>query len=1211
MKSSNRQFIMLLMGLILVLAALFINDFNLQRESNSDYIVNDFNENLKVEIDFLNSKFDEYFNILDEKTDDYWPLLEKINNQEKVYSFVYKHDSLLYWSTSTVHFELSSLRNRTVLINNANSWYLGVYGQLGDFRILLVEPIIQSYGVDNQFVKNEVNDRFSNSENIQISTLYSPEAYEIDFTGPKKYYLKLGNEDSKNLSSYLGFLLVCILYLLISLFVITYLKTEYSNISSINKYYYSLSFALLLLIFYLDTLIGFSQHYFPIYLQQKIPTINLRFGEVFLLSIIFLVYVVLIYEELIHKKLFENKKSTLINIYIHSLFSIFILNLIFWLSAKILKINNVTEVYSLIDMHKGIIISAWLAVSGIIIYTVLRILGLNFSGLNNKRYYTLGIFTFSSIIGIFVLMHSLELFLIITVLLIISLLIDSVLKRLKQFYILHHLIYIIAIAGAMALLINNSIEENKLTQQKYISSFLVKKGDKAIENFWLKLNKELINDTLVQRLNYQSENIFADSILDYFEEYYFNDEANGFSYQLTYCNTYDSLLLGNSDEVVHCQDFFNDLKSSIISQPEKNLYLLDNEPDNIYYLGEFKLKKGTVIYIELTSYFIPGGLAYAELLIDKKPDTPDLSDYSFAKYYQNILVSKFGDYEFHTSSGTFDNYPTDKFFNLNNYKHYKTTTSNGDTIVVSRPLIKISSKIFSFSYLFLLLAIVIVLLTSIVYGSNFNQLFNLNLRARLQMFFMIALSTITLTTAVIILFYTNKNNTEKLHAELNEKAHSVLIELQHKLSGYNSLEEVDEEEVKELLQKFSVVFFSDINLYDSQGILLATSRPQIFSEGFLSDLINPMAYEEIMVDNLLFYNCTETIGSLNYYSTYLPLFITSDKVAGIINLPFFARQTEQKKSFRFLLFTFINLFVILGIIGAIVAVLYSRLLTKPLSVLQSNISNIRIDMQNSKIFWKKDDEIGQLISEYNKMVDKLEASSEMLKRSEREIAWRELARQIAHEIKNPLTPMKLNIQYLIRAKAENREQFEEKFEDISSGLIQQIDTLDRVAEMFTDMAKSNTNNFVAVNLIDIINSMIKLYDKSENVEFNLVKDGSDEDFYTRGTEKNLTQIFNNLIKNSLEAISKKDNGLISISIESSESYLNVKFMDNGGGIPEKMKDMVFTPYFTTRTTGTGLGLAIVKSLITGMGGNIKLEKSDENGTVFLIKFLKTKRTKNE
>lgn len=268
-------------------------------------------------------------------------------------------------------------------------------------------------------------------------------------------------------------------------------------------------------------------------------------------------------------------------------------------------------------------------------------------------------------------------------------------------------------------------------------------------------------------------------------------------------------------------------------------------------------------------------------------------------------------------------------------------------------------------------------------------------------------------------------------------------------------------------------------------------------------------------------------------------------------------------------------------------------------------------MHNSRIYWKKNDEIGQLISEYNKMVDKLEASSEILKRSEREIAWRELARQIAHEIKNPLTPMKLNIQYLIKAKNENMDQFEEKFDDISGGLIQQIETLNRVAEMFTDMAKSNTQNFEAIELVSIIESVIKLFNKAENVEFELVKNGKNDEFYTRGTEKNLTQIFNNLIKNSLEAVGEKSDGKITITIDSAESYLNVEFKDNGGGIPENMKDMVFTPYFTTRSHGTGLGLAIVKSLITGMGGNIKLEKSDKKGTIFLLKFLKTKLTDNE
>ncbi|PLX14048.1 MAG: hypothetical protein C0598_02330, partial [Marinilabiliales bacterium] len=873
--------------------------------------------------------------------------------------------------------------------------------------------------------------------------------------------------------------------------------------------------------------------------------------------------------------------------------------------------NNVTEIFSFFDLSTGIVVSVWISISGMIVYAALRIIGILFKGSAKRPIIIISAILVNIIIGYIVFGYSWMLISLLSFLLLSSFLIDTVLIRLKQFYILHHLLYIIAISAAISIIVNTTIEENKLKQHKYISSFLVKKGDKTIEKFWNQLKIKLDNDTLVKRLRSQDTLLINDSILDYVERKFFIDQVNGFSYQITFCNSYDSLLLGNSDEVVDCQNFFDQLKGTSISNTKSSLYLLENEPDNIYYLGEFEIRNGAKFFIELSSYFIPGGLAYAELLIDKKPETPDLSDYSFAKYYQNNLISKFGEYEFHTNYITYETFPFEQFFSLNGYKLYKTKASNGDIIIVSHPIIKLSSQIFTFSYFFLVLAVLIVVITSIVYGSQFNQLFDLNLRARLQMFFMIALSTITLTTAVIILYYTNQNNTDKLHASLNEKAHSVLIELQHKLSNYNSLDEVDNTEVEDLLQKFSIVFFTDINLYDSKGVLMATSRQQIFNEGFLSPLINPKAYEEIMIDNLLFYNCTEQIGNLKYYSTYLPLFITSDKVDGIINLPFFARQTEQKKSFQFLLFTFINLFVILGILSAIVAVLYSRLLTKPLSVLQNSISNIRIDMHNSRIFWKKNDEIGSLISEYNKMVDKLEASSEMLKRSEREIAWRELARQIAHEIKNPLTPMKLNIQYLIKAKAENKQQFEDMFEDISGGLIKQIETLDRVAEMFTDMAKSNTQNFEPINLVSLIESVIKLFNKSQNVNLKLIKTGETEDFYTRGTEKNITQIFNNLIKNSIEAIGEKQEGEIIIELHSAESYLNVQFTDNGGGIPENMRDMVFTPYFTTRSHGTGLGLAIVKSLITGMGGNIKLEKSDNKGTIFLLKFLKTKLTDNE
>jgi len=216
----------------------------------------------------------------------------------------------------------------------------------------------------------------------------------------------------------------------------------------------------------------------------------------------------------------------------------------------------------------------------------------------------------------------------------------------------------------------------------------------------------------------------------------------------------------------------------------------------------------------------------------------------------------------------------------------------------------------------------------------------------------------------------------------------------------------------------------------------------------LSTYINPKAYRAIFFANNLNFITEENIGDLNYYSAYVPLNLNNDAPIGVVNLPYFARQTEFTKSYYVMLSYLINIYVIVGIIGALIAIIFSRYLTRPLVMLQKSLATIRIDKHNEKISWNKNDEIGMLIHEYNRMVDKLEQSADLLKHSERESAWREVARQIAHEIKNPLTPMKLNVQYLKKSFINDDPEFSSKINSISKSLIEQIDTLDNVAEMF-------------------------------------------------------------------------------------------------------------------------------------------------------------------
>jgi nitrogen fixation/metabolism regulation signal transduction histidine kinase len=303
-------------------------------------------------------------------------------------------------------------------------------------------------------------------------------------------------------------------------------------------------------------------------------------------------------------------------------------------------------------------------------------------------------------------------------------------------------------------------------------------------------------------------------------------------------------------------------------------------------------------------------------------------------------------------------------------------------------------------------------------------------------------------------------------------------------------------------------------------------------------------------------------------------------------------------------FTFINLFVIFGIIGAFVALFLSRIMAKPLFLLQQSLGNLRIDKENERIQWDREDEIGQLIAEYNRMVDKLEQSAELLKHSERESAWREVAQQIAHEIKNPLTPMKLNVQYLEKAYNSVDPDFDSKIKNISASLITQIDSLDKVAEMFSDFAKSNAGNFDKVDLIKLIQSSVLLFAGHSKVKFTIESDKSESGYFTPAVEKDLIRVFNNLFKNALQAIDSKSEGKINIRIFEEANQNVVQITDNGKGIPLAARTNIFQPYFTTKSGGTGLGLAIVKTIMTEIGGEISFETTENKGTVFTLKFKK-------
>src|SRR5690606_4729374 len=299
---------------------------------------------------------------------------------------------------------------------------------------------------------------------------------------------------------------------------------------------------------------------------------------------------------------------------------------------------------------------------------------------------------------------------------------------------------------------------------------------------------------------------------------------------------------------------------------------------------------------------------------------------------------------------------------------------------------------------------------------------------------------------------------------------------------------------------------------------------------------------------------------------------------------------EFDQNVGMLLNTLINIYALVIVVLGLFAVFVANKITAPLALVQRSLAKTGIGQQNEPIFWKRHDEIGSLIREYNLMIAALEQSANTIMRSERESAWREMAKQVAHEIKNPLTPLKLGIQQLERSWREKDPRFDERFERFSSSFVEQIDSLSRIASEFSEFAKMPDIQLKEVDIVDIIDNAAEVFNNNAEVDIRIAKLCDDEHIVILGDRDQLLRTFNNLIKNSIEAGIGKRRCRIEISIGYDlQQQVSIAVKDNGHGIPPEARKNLFQPNFTTKSSGTGLGLAFVKQAIEGMNGTIRYE----------------------
>jgi nitrogen fixation/metabolism regulation signal transduction histidine kinase len=320
-------------------------------------------------------------------------------------------------------------------------------------------------------------------------------------------------------------------------------------------------------------------------------------------------------------------------------------------------------------------------------------------------------------------------------------------------------------------------------------------------------------------------------------------------------------------------------------------------------------------------------------------------------------------------------------------------------------------------------------------------------------------------------------------------------------------------------------------------------------------------------------------------------------VKAFLALPYFARQGEVDRERAASYAAMVNLFALLFLMSVLAAALITNWTTRPLQLLRRGLERIGLGTRNEPIPYHGNDELGQLVEVYNRKVEELRVSAEKLARSERESAWREMARQVAHEIKNPLTPMKLNIQHFQRTWTPNLPDAKERLDRLSAGLVDQIDALSHIADEFTHFAQMPPARPVDLDLGEAARRAVALYSQQPGATVELV---GDETLTVHIDPDHLLRILNNLIKNALQAISPERDGRVRIILERTDDEAVMEVRDNGEGISEEWRERIFTPNFTTKSSGMGLGLSMVQRMAEHAGGRVWFETTTGVGTSFFV-----------
>ena len=475
---------------------------------------------------------------------------------------------------------------------------------------------------------------------------------------------------------------------------------------------------------------------------------------------------------------------------------------------------------------------------------------------------------------------------------------------------------------------------------------------------------------------------------------------------------------------------------------------------------------------------------------------------------------------------------------------------------------------------------------------------NISLRIRifLSMILLVLLASILIVLVTIYQYdeQTKDYNIQRFERKESTTKQTIYLELKNKTRypvNTENLSKIFDERIHEI----SSINKLNIAIYNLEGGLLKSSSKSTSERLDIKPISATLLKELSQQRNQKILKTSQENG-ISYQSSYSFIYDARSKKIGILELQFMQDNVEIKKELKEFISRLGFVYVLMLLIAIVFAYFLSSYITRSIKIISDKIQQTRLTERNEKIILNKaSSEIEILVEDYNSMIDELGESAAKLAKSEREQAWREMAKQVAHEIKNPLTPIRLTVQSFERNSLSKDDKANKKLKEFSQSLIQQIDVLSSIASAFSDFAKMPTQKKEQIEIISVVKFALDIF-----TEQYITYLPQEKNIYANLDKTQLIRIVTNLLKNAIQATENIEHPTIDVHVLSKENNLIISVTDNGKGIAEDLKELIFEPKFTTKTSGMGLGLAITKNIIEAYGGSISFTSAEGSGTVFTV-----------